>query len=461
MKKKHSPKRINKIETTPDTLTGRGGLALFSRYLEQVGILEIMEEKLGHLRKSSKGLPIWILFKQVFCFLFDGTSSHMTYFDALKKDPGYAAVIETDPSDMASSHTVKRFFTLFGWWMSPIFRWALKRMFIWRLNIEKPEEIEIYIDVMVLNNDDASKRHGVQPTYKKVKGFAPLHIIWNGMIVDALFRGGKKSGNHGDAVVNMVTGLVDLIRREYNENITIIIRCDAGFFDEKNFDAFDAHNIGFIASGKMYKPVKQFAGQSSEEYWGSYENDKKLWRFLEFGFRCDKWKRFYRAFYTHCLCKGQQMLLDFERPDNVILTNIGINEKVLENCSQERREHWLDPETIIGSYHQCGTDELAHRGIKDFGFEKMPFKRFCQNTALYYCMLISFFLYECFKKDVTADVIPITAYATTFRRKIVDIAAKVIHSGGEITLKISQWAMESLNFALLWEKCQNSPTLRE
>ncbi|MCP4752741.1 MAG: IS1380 family transposase, partial [Proteobacteria bacterium] len=362
MKKKHGSERINKIETTPDTLTGRGGLALFSRYLEKAGILDIMEEKFGHLRKSSKGLPIWILFKQVFCFLFDGTSSHMTYFDALKGDPGYAAVIETDPSDMASSHAVKRFFALFGWWMSPIFRWILKRMFIWRLNIEKPDEIELYIDVMVIDNDDASKRHGVQPTYKKVKGFAPLHIIWNGMIVDALFRGGKKSGNHGDAVANMVTGLADLIRREYSENVTIIIRCDAGFFDEKNFDAFDTHNIAFIASGKMYKSVKEIAGESSEKYWGSYENGNQLWRYFEFGFRCETWKRFFRAFYTHCLCKGQQMLLDFERPDNVVLTNIGINEKVLENCSQERQEHWLDPETIIHSYHQCGTDELVHRG---------------------------------------------------------------------------------------------------
>ena len=28
--------------------------------------------------------------------------------------------------------------------------------------------IQIYIDSMVMNNDDALKRHGVQPTYKKV-----------------------------------------------------------------------------------------------------------------------------------------------------------------------------------------------------------------------------------------------------------------------------------------------------
>ena len=34
MKKVRSSRRINKIGTTPDTITGRGGIALFSRYLE-------------------------------------------------------------------------------------------------------------------------------------------------------------------------------------------------------------------------------------------------------------------------------------------------------------------------------------------------------------------------------------------------------------------------------------------
>ncbi len=35
--------KISKVETTADTLTGRGGLALVNRYLEKTGILEIME----------------------------------------------------------------------------------------------------------------------------------------------------------------------------------------------------------------------------------------------------------------------------------------------------------------------------------------------------------------------------------------------------------------------------------
>jgi len=92
----------------------------------------------------------------------------------------------------------------------------------------------------------------------------------------------------------------------------------------------------FIASGKMYDAVKQQAGDVADSYWNSYNIKEQTWYFLEFGFRCDKWKRFYRTFYTRCLYEGRQMLLDFARPDNVILTNIGINDKVLENCTPQR-----------------------------------------------------------------------------------------------------------------------------
>ncbi|WDN89306.1 hypothetical protein BuS5_03767 [Desulfosarcina sp. BuS5] len=460
MKKARSSQRINKIDTTTDTITGRGGLVLFSRYLEMTGILDILNTKFGFMRKSSKGLSVWILFKQIFCFFFDGTSRHLTYFDQLKNDKGYAGAIETTTSQMASSHMIKRFFQTFGWWFANHFRWVLRTMFIWRLNIIKPDEIVLYIDSMVMDNDDAKKRQGVQPTYKKKKGFHPLQIIWNGKIVDAIFRGGSKNGNFGDTVVNMIIGLVNLIRSDYSKTVTIILRCDSGFFDKKNFAAFDELNIGFIASGKMYAGVKQQASNAANSDWDSYNIKEQTWSFLEFGFRCDKWKRFYRTFYTRCLYEGKQILLDFARPDNVILTNIGINDKVLKNCTEERRQYWLIPEAIINSYHQCGADELAHRGFKDFDFEQLPFKKFGPNSAFYYCMLISFFLFETFKEDVTAEVIPIRSYATSVRRKIVDIGAKIVKKSHMITLKLSQSVMQAIKFDKLWANCQNpSPIL--
>jgi hypothetical protein len=47
-----------------------------------------LERLFGSRRKSAKGQPVSEIFKQVFCFLVDGSSRHLVHFDALKKDTG-------------------------------------------------------------------------------------------------------------------------------------------------------------------------------------------------------------------------------------------------------------------------------------------------------------------------------------------------------------------------------------
>jgi hypothetical protein len=83
------------VEITSDTLTGRGGLVLFSRYLRNLEIFGDIDRLFGSMRKSSKGLSVTVLFHQIFCFFIDGTSRHLVRFDELKRDDGYAAAIET------------------------------------------------------------------------------------------------------------------------------------------------------------------------------------------------------------------------------------------------------------------------------------------------------------------------------------------------------------------------------
>jgi hypothetical protein len=460
MKHYRNPKRISSVETTDDTLTGRGGLALFVRYISQLNLRTLLNGHFGDVRKSSKGLPIWSLFVQVFSWLFDGTSRHLTYFEHLAKDEGYAAAIEHDLKDMASSHAIKRFFkALFFLKYGIRFRRVLAALFAWRLGMQQPEEVELTIDTMVMDNDEAEKRHGVQPTYKKVKGFQPLHLIWNGKIVDAVFRGGKKSGNCGNTVLNMIERNVAIIRRVLDVHVLIVLRLDSGFFDEDIIKACNRLGILLILSGKMYDSVKEHVASERASHWGEYDNGHQQWQYLEFGWRCDSWDHLYRTFYTRPVYEDNgQMLIEFARPDNVIISNAGVIPAVFEHCSEEQREHWLKPETIIASHHSRGADELPHRGLKDFGFQQLPFERFSPNAAVYYCMLIAFFLFETFKEDVIGEVLPDTlpavSYATTVRRKLIDIAAKIVKTSGTVILKVTQAVMETLKFDQLWERCQ-------
>ena len=163
--------RIDSIEETTDTLTSRAGLALFARYLDSIGLSWFVERWFGPIRKSGKGVSAVECLRQVILFMADGTSRHLSHFDRLKADEGYAATVERRPAGLVSSHSVKRFFGAISWARMWLLRRLLQELFLWRLNIEKPSLVILDVDAMVMDNDEAEKRQGVRPTYKRVKGF--------------------------------------------------------------------------------------------------------------------------------------------------------------------------------------------------------------------------------------------------------------------------------------------------
>jgi hypothetical protein len=445
---------ISAIEMTSDRLTGRAGLALFVAYLHQIRIFPLIDRFFGSIRKSSKGVEVFELFKQVLCFMADGTSGHLTYFDQLSKDAGYAGSIETDMGKMASSHRIKRFFKAFAWTRIFLFRRLLQALFIWRLKIKQPKLVELGIDTMVLDNDDAKCRHGVKPTYKKKKGFQPLQMNWGRLIVDAVFRGGDKHSNHGDTVQQMIRHMVARIRKQYRQDVPIIIRMDSGFFDQKIFMLCEKLRVGYVCGGKLYKDIKALAGTSDDGIWTRYCSGKKdCWEYIEFGSRRGNWNRFRRAIYCRLINDGKQLYLPGCRPDTVIITNIGQGQPIDAMLKRVGADDYLEAAGIVACYHERGSDELANRALKDFGHEQLPFKRFNPNAAWYYSMLLGHFLMESFKEDVGAPVIPIGAYANTVRRRVIDMAGKIVSHSERIVLKVSVACFERLHMAELFERC--------
>lgn len=445
--------KIHHIEATDEHLTSRGGLVFFVKYIENVTIYPLLGRFFGSIRKNNKGQAVTSLFKQLFCFFMDGTSFHITRFDELKKDGAYAGIIEESTDKLASSHAIKRFFRSFSFVRIWQFRRLLQILFIWRLKIEKPKLIILNMDTMPMNNDDALKREGVEPTYKKVKGFAPLQLTWGRYIIDAVFRGGSKHSNHSDTAMKMIAHIVKKIRKQYDENVLILLRCDSGFFDQKNMEEFEGIEIGYIIGGKIYGDIKRSVSAMPSECWGEYDNGKHIWDYVEIGDRREAWDKFRRMFYCHCRAdEDGQILLRFARPDTVLYTNLGVDQKLTKTFREAGLNHYMTGTGIIGCYHGRGNDELVNRGLKDFGTEKLPFKRFTANAAFYYTMLVSFFLGEAFKEDVGEVTVPIGSYATRLRRVIIDTAAKIVRTGGRIIVKFSVAVYEQIKAETLWDR---------
>lgn len=452
---------IDDVQVTTDCLTGRAGLNLFARYLRGIGIYPHFSRLFASVRKNSKGLPIDEAFKQIACFFFDGTSRHLTYFDDLAKDPGYAAVIETSQEKLASSHAIKRLFAGMSWQRALRFRRLLLQLFLWRLKLEAPKVIILGLDTMVMDNDDALKREGVKPTYKKILGFAPLQMTWDRFIIDAVFRSGDTHSNHADHAVKMIKHVVHMIRTRYSQNVPILIRLDSGFTDQKLFNLAESLGVGYVCGGRFVNDIKALVKDTPESayqhHFGKAEED--VWEFLEFGDRRATWKQFRRAIFWRPLLEEKQFLLPGSRPGTLVYTNLGMGGAVDQLLHASGLEHMTKTEAVIHAYHGRGEDELVHRSFKEFGFEELPFKRFAPNTAVYYAMVTAFFLLETFKQDVSASVIPTTSFPTTLRRRLVDVAAKVVSHSGRLVLKITADVMTRLNFKELWHRCLSVPRI--
>lgn len=450
-----SKSKINQIGITNDTLTARAGLMFLSRYVQGTNIASVLAKKFSFLRKSSKGLPLGPIFHQLLCFFLNGESFHLSHFDQLKTDSGYSGILETNPEKMLSSHSVKRFFTSFKISQALQLRKILHILFVWQLTKEKPERIILGIDTMVMDNDDALQREGVDPTYKKVKGFQPLHMYWGRFIVDTIFRDGSAHSNHGNNVKRMVTNAVRLIRKYYSMEVPIVLLADTGFFDQKLFQLCTELDIGFIVGGKMYPDIKKKVEETPDSSFFEYKLGKKTWFTLDFEDQRKSWDVSWRCVYTKPLTDDcEQVLLDFERPESLIYTNLGMNNQVTRSILKIHSADTIDPEAIISAYHNRARDELVNRAFKDFGTERLPFKRFAANSAFYYLMAIAFFLFESFKYDMNMDVIPVIWYPSTFRRNFIDTAAKIVRTSRKIILKLTATFHTSFDMQTLWGKLQ-------
>ena len=466
--------KITKISVTNQIISGRGGIALFLRYVEQTKFYGVTSHVFSGLNIfNTKGLQLIQFIKQMLAFFIDGTDMSISGFDKKKQDESYAAVLENSVKEMASSHQIKRFFKKLSIVPAFVFRKILKTLFIWRLNIVKPKVIELFIDTMVMNNDDALKREGVEPTYKPVKGFQPLHVAWKGTIIDLIFRKGSAHSNHGTDYIDIVRDTVNLIRKKYDKNVPIIVNTDSGFFDQKAFDYFEQElKIHYVSTGTLYPTLKadiielketnqELINNKEEPLFNSYQKGKQVWNFLEFGSRLKSWSTFRRCVYTELSAKKDgQFLLDFHKSDSVIYTNIGVNQELDKQLIGTKSEEYLTAEGLISFSHSKGKGELVHRSLKELATkEQLPFEKFGMNMVYYYLLVITHFLFETYKFDVTDEVVPLKSYPNTFRRKLIDFAVKIVSHSRDKVLQVVKTVYNNLNINDLWKKCQTPPQI--
>lgn len=321
--------KITKLGVANDKISARGGVSLFLRYIQNIKLYGLISLTLApFILLSSKGLQLEQFLKQMFAFFIDGTDMTMTGFDRKKKDEGYAALLENHTTEMASSHQIKRFFMKFIFIKDGLFNKILHELFIWRLHIENPKIIILGIDAMVMENNSSEKKEGNEPTYKKKKGFQPLHICWGTFLIDVLFRKGSAHSNHGTDFTDRVNAVVMLIRERYSMEVPIIICADSAFADQKAFHYFeDELFIHYIITSRIYQDVREYVATLESDIYSELTNGKSVWRCYELADRRASWEVYRKCIFTTLSCneQGQYLLGLSDNTDSLIYTNIGNN----------------------------------------------------------------------------------------------------------------------------------------
>lgn len=445
--KRHS---ISRIETTKSSMTSRAGMNSVAKFLEKTGVIKELSTLFSGIKKNNKGLKTDVFFKQMLCFFFQGDNLRISEFNNLKSDESYAKLIELPLEDLGSSESITRMFANFNIGEVQKFKSLLKKIFKLFLKRHDGKYIELTVDSMVLDNNDSKKKGGNTPTYKKVLGFQPLHLIFNGLIADMSFRGGSTHGNSGNTAKNMIVTAIKTIRGIKGADYPIIFKMDSGFMDEEIFNAIEENNAFFVCSGKKYNDIKSIVEKSKEVNWRIHAGTHRSYRYLEFKSKCKSWDKNYRTFYTalHTEEDGQS-LINFDDSENVIYTNIEEDTKCFDSSIKNSN-------SIIAMHHSRGADELPHRGIKEFGTEIMPFKRYYSNHAFYALMVISFNMFELYKREVIREEAYLNSYANKIRRKFIDIAGFFVKKARQTILKVNEHIAHAIKFVSIWDRSQTT-----
>ncbi|QZT36684.1 IS1380 family transposase [Halosquirtibacter xylanolyticus] len=451
---------ITKIGISRSKLSDRAGLSLIMNFIKNIGFYSLVSNKfLSKIAYSGYGLTLESFFCQMVAHFIDGTHSSICSFDRKKLSASYAPVIGIEKNELASSFQIKRFIVKLSQLSNSELSEILNELFIWRLLHEKPKVIVLGVDTMVMDNNYSEKKEDNKPTYKKVKGFQPLHISWENSLIDVLFRPGNHHSNHGNDYTERVKHIVDLIRSRYSESVPIIVCSDSGFLDEKAFNFFDQLNISFITTGKMYKDITSELEHIKRGDCEKYTNGTLQWDLYDFGNKLKSWSKFWRCIATSLSREEDgQRVLDLSGPDNLIYTNIGKNKISDERLKKADMSDILTAKGIVQLSHHRGADELIHRSLKELATtESLPFKKFNQNKVYYYILAMSHSLFEAYKNDISYDKISAKAYPNTFRRKLIDFAGEIVEGGRNTTLRIAKEVQEEFEIKELWERCLKPP----
>ena len=410
---KISPSQIQ-VEFTDKPITGYGGLIIFSRFFEKLGLSALLERSLPDDRTSPNAMPVVDIVISFFAAVAAG-ASRFAHVQRLRADQALHRILGL--KRIPSPSTITRYFGAFRQVHVEHMTQSLRE---WTL-----KHIPTTIRSCTLDLDSSvftryGKQQGAKKGYNPSKPGRPSHrpifaVLAEIKIIVNLWL---RSGNTSD--VGGSNQFLDETLAQIPENITIkAVRADSGFHDQKFFGYLENKNLHYAVAAKMDKRIQRTIATSRN--WKPVDEYHDVTDISYQALTWDQPRRLIAVRERVRPNKNNRGRMLFDIPDytyNAVFTNTD-----------------LEPVEVWRFYNRRADSENRIKELKDdFGASGFCLDSFFGTEATLRLIAFLYNIFVIFKSRILGDPRPTL---TNIRYKVLVVGAILGSKARKTILKIS------------------------
>jgi hypothetical protein len=400
-----------KLESTDETLTAQGGLALFGEYCQALGLRRWLDQALpapgsgAGYAASDHALALTLM--------LHGGGRRLEDTRTLRADPGLAGLLKLQvPSSDALGDWLRRMGKGAGLeGLNEVQRRVLRQAL--SANDGRNHTLDIDATQIVAEKQTARR------TYKGETGYMPMlgHLAETGLAVGDEFREGN---------VAPAAGNLDFIRaceaQLPTDHRVTAVRADSASYQAAIVNHCEATGKTYAIGAHRKQPVREAIAAVPEANWTP-------WRDGEIAETVHCMNGVDKAFRLIVVRRGRQRALFETNASPYRYTVIATN----RNDSAGDVMAWY-----------CQRGEASENRIKElkigFGMEQLPCGQFAANAVFFRIGVLAYNLFKCFTQSAL-DAGWHRQQVQTLRWRLYQTAGKVVHHAGQLYLKVARGAV--------------------
>jgi len=364
---KYGPKNLQ-IAFTGKNLTHFGGLHLFQKFIQKLGLRRLISLYIRFPQKNNR----YSIAEEILALLYPiilGLGRIET-FHLLKYNGAFQYL--TGLPAYPNPTTLRRFLLR----MAPLALGKLRKLHdkLLLIMIQKPSlPTKVIFDldstVLVLYGRQEFARVGYNPIKRGRPSYHPL-LCFNGITKD-FWHGELRAGD-----THTSTGILDLLEASFSKLPpsvkAVIVRADKGFYDHKTIECLESKRVLFAVVARVTKPVKaKLTSLSYRKYTSGIETS-------EFAYQPRGWEK-------KCRFVVIRRPIPEEPSEQLNLFSLGkySYQVIVTNLK-------LNPLNIWKFYNGRAAVELIIKELKeDYPLAKIPTKHFAANETYFHLLLFA------------------------------------------------------------------------